>query len=504
MFHFQQGLYRDVAYHGLSFRRRRQIHGDVGRVIERRAGEDWVSSSELLSLHFHEARDWSRSWRYSVIAGDRAQSKYAHAEAADFYRRALDVPTAHRPEPEAVSAVAESMADALELNGQFDRAQDALTLARRTRRDPAGTVRLMRKEGVIRERQAKYSQALRWYGRGLSAATRLDATRAKVAEGELALAYAGVRFRQGRLHDSIEWAHRAEALAKEFDDDKMLAHASYLLMIGYGVLRRPEVAEYRALPLQLFDRLGDLVGQANVLNNLGVDAKDESRWAEARDYYERSRLAREEVGDVIGAATATNNIAEILSDQGHLDEAERLFDQALRAWRRSGYEVGVAVATSYLGRLHARRGEFDIARQMLAEAVERFEKIGASHFVLETKTFQLECEVLAGNGREAAAAAGPVFELADEIGDPLLEAMLLRSKAWAHFVTGEYEQAEELADRCLAIGESIGCDYEVALTLIMRGQVRAATGRDRTEDHRRARALLDQLGVVSLPQLTRN
>ena len=500
LFHFQQGLYREVAYEGLSFRRRRQIHGDLGRVLERRAGEDWETSSELLSLHFHEARDWKRSWRYSVIAGDRAQSKYAHGEAAEFYGRALAVPSQHRPTPQAVAAVAESMGDVLELNAQFDRAGDSLRLARRMCADPGAQVRLMRKEGVIRERQGKYTQALRWYGRGLSSTGELEARAGKAEEGELSLAYAGVRFRQGKLLDTLEWAHRAERLAREIDDPQMLAHASYLLMIGYGVLRRPEVVKYRELPLRLFEELGDLVGQANVLNNLGVEAHDESRWSEALDYYERSRLARDEAGDVIGAATAANNIAEILSDQGHLEDAEGLFDEALRAWRRAGYEVGVAVGTAYLGRLYARRGDYDDARLMLADAVERFERIGASHFVLETKAYQLECEVLAGNGRAAIADIEPLFEMAAELGDPLLEAVLLRAKGWAHLIEREYEQVEELANRCVILSESVGSLYEAALALIMRGQALRATGRDRTEDHRRAREMLTELGVVSLPR----
>jgi hypothetical protein len=38
------------------------------------------------------------------------------------------------------------------------------------------------------------------------------------------------------------------------------------------------------------------------------------------------------------------------------------------------------------------------------------------------------------------------------------------------------------------------------MALIMRGQVKPATGRDRTDDHRRARELLSELGVVSLPR----
>ena len=428
---FQEGLYREVAYNGLSFLRRRDLHGRVGRELERRAGEDWVSTSELLSLHFHEARDWDRSWRYSVIAGDRAESKYAHAEAADFYRRALEVPCTHRPSPAAVAAVAESLGDVLEMSGQFDDATAALNLARKSREDRSDHVRLMRKEGVICERQGKYTQALRWYGRGLTAASELHQPQASNAEGELALAYAGVRLRQGRLRDSITWAHRAERIANQVGDTKMLAHSSYLLMNGYGMLRLPEAVAYRLIPLALFEQLGDLTGQANVLNNLGVECSEESEWIEALDYYQRSRVLRDEVGDVIGAATAALNIGEILSNQGHLDEAERLFTEAGRAWRRSGYEVGIAVATSYAGRLQARRGEYDLARTMLADAVERFEKMGASHFVVETKAFQLECEVLAGSGRSAAEAAGPLLIAARTVGDPLLKAVILRAQGWA-------------------------------------------------------------------------
>ena len=497
---FQQGLYREVAYQGLSFRRRRQIHADVGRILERRAGEDWETSSELLSLHFHEAQDWVRSWRYSVIAGDSARRKYAHAEAAEFYGRALETPARHHPQPQAVAAVAESMADALEMNGQFDRAGQVLSLARRIHDTAPAGVRLMRKAGVICERQGKYSQALRWYGRGLNTLDQLDAPAARRAEGELALAYAGVRYRQGRMRDLIDWARRAETIAREIDDSKMLAHSSYLLLIGYGVLKRPEVAHYRELPLQLFEQLGDLVGQANVLNNLGADAFYESRWTEALDFYQRSRRARDAAGDLIGGATASLNIGEILSDQGHLDEAEALLNEALRSFRRAGYEVGIAVATSYSGRLQARRGDYEAAKAMFEDAIARFEAIGASHFVLETRAFEAEYKVLAGDADEVLDIVGPLLEAAREIEDPLLETILQRTRAWAHLIKGDYEAAEPLAHQCLELSHAVDSLYEEALSLIMLGQVYDATGRDRTPHHARAREILTDLGVVSLPR----
>ncbi|MGB7877122.1 MAG: tetratricopeptide repeat protein, partial [Ilumatobacteraceae bacterium] len=257
---------------------------------------------------------------------------------------------------------------------------------------------------------------------------------------------------------------------------------------------------YLSVPLPLYEQIGDLVGQANVLNNLGVDAQDESRWKDALSCYDRSRRLYAEVGDVIGSATAALNIGEILSNQGLLDEAEPLFDEAARACRRAGYEVGVAVATCYHGRLLARRGDYDTAREMLADALTRFERIGASHFAVETKAFQLECEVLAGNGRSAAAAAPPLLAEARDVGDPLLETIVLRALGWAHLIEGDYAEAERIADQCLQLSEEVGSRYETALALIMRGQALDRTGRDRKPDHTRAREILTDLGVVVLPR----
>jgi tetratricopeptide (TPR) repeat protein len=501
VYRFRQGLYREVAYHGLAFRRRRELHGEIGRVLERRAGEDWASNSELLSLHFHEAQDWTRSWRYSVIAGDLARSKYAHREAATFYGRALSVPPSHRPAPAAVADVAELRSDELLLGGDFEGAEAALRQARRLRTDTKDLIRLFRKTGVVMERLGKYTQALRWYGRGLVATKTLGEPDASLAEGDLALAYSGVRFRQGRLHDALKWAHRAEAIARRLGDARILAHGAYLLTAGYAMLRRPEVSQYDQISLPLFEQLGDLVGQGNVLNNLGVNARDDSKWNEALDYYRRARAVREEVGDVIGADTANINIAELLSYQGHLEEAEALFLATIRSCRRTGYEIGHGVAASNLGRLAARLGDFDRARTLQADAIGRLERVGATYQVLEAKVMQVECETLARNGALALDMAEPLLAEIRAFDDPLLEPILLRIVAWAHLVAGDDEAAERVATECIEQCRNEGLLYEEALCLILIGQLQAARGGDRTAAHRRARELLVQLGVVQLPVL---
>ena len=87
---FRHDLVRATAYEGLSFRRRRDIHGRVGIALEHRLGARADEEAALLSLHFHEAGNFEKSWDYAVQAGDRATASFANVVAAELYQRALD------------------------------------------------------------------------------------------------------------------------------------------------------------------------------------------------------------------------------------------------------------------------------------------------------------------------------------------------------------------------------------------------------------------------------
>ena len=85
---FRHALVRDAAYEGLPYRRRRELHERVGETIERAAATP-EDEAELLSLHFFHAHEFAKAWRYSRVAGERAQAIYANVEAAAFFERAL-------------------------------------------------------------------------------------------------------------------------------------------------------------------------------------------------------------------------------------------------------------------------------------------------------------------------------------------------------------------------------------------------------------------------------
>ncbi|MGH2997611.1 MAG: hypothetical protein ACRDM9_14940, partial [Gaiellaceae bacterium] len=235
-FRFRQAVFRDVAYEGLSYKRRRELHRRVAEVYEERTRPDDPEAAELLSLHWSRAGDHERTWRYSLVAGDRAQAKHANVEAAGFYRRALEsarrLPALDASE---VARVWAALGDAAELAGRYTEAAEAYRSGRRLAEAQLGPQPgLLLKEGVMRERSGQYAEALRWYTRGLVAAERLaDEEDRRAHRVKLTLAYAGVRLRQGLFRDCIRRCRAAVEDAQDADDLRSLAHAYYLMHLAY-------------------------------------------------------------------------------------------------------------------------------------------------------------------------------------------------------------------------------------------------------------------------------
>jgi tetratricopeptide (TPR) repeat protein len=272
--------------------------------------------------------------------------------------------------------------------------------------------------------------------------------------------------------------------------------------------------------LAIYEELGDLVGQGNALNNLGISAYYGGRWGEALEFYERSREARVRSGDVVGAATAENNIAEILSDQGELDQARLLLESARATWDGAGYRIGAAFATSNLGRLRARHGDIDAGRRLLGEALDEFTAIRSLGAVAETRLRLRECDVLAG---AFAPAAQSLRQLLDEVrgkpGYEQIETSALRLLAAAEALAGRAGPAgaggfggggpgaggfggggpAELLDAAAEKATALDNPYELALSLATRsvlsrhGLVDRASGMD--SDGQMAGAIFATLGV---------
>jgi class 3 adenylate cyclase/tetratricopeptide (TPR) repeat protein len=481
---FRHDLVRAAAYEGLSFARRREIHAGVGEALERRS-TDAASQAGMLSLHFFQAAEWEKAWRYAVRGGDDARSKYANVDAATFYERALTAAASLEPPEQEIARVQEALGDVRELFASYDEADGAYVQALE---HGGRAARIMRKRGVVAERQGRYDDALALYDAG---APEADA-RESVA---LQLGRAIVLYRQGEIDDSARTSEEAAAAAIALDDREALANAYWIRALAEGDRGGP-AAEFLGLALPIFEELALLQMQVKVLQNTAVRAFYDSEWEKAVEYYRRTEEMARRAGDVLGSGIAALNHGELRLHQGRLEEAHELLEGALRTFRAAKYPIGQALTLVYLGHLAAEQSRFEDASTLFGAALEQLVAVGSKSLLIEADARRAQAYVLEGRHDEAAALSQDCLEREQETGEAgVRTALLERLLAVAAVQARRREDASPHFDASLRLGRELGADYEVGRTL----QAKVLTGFASDEELEEAEAIMARLGVVSLP-----
>ena len=491
---FRHDMVRLVAYEGLAYARRRELHRGVARVLVEQTGPIDDDRLGLLAMHFDRGHEYAEAWQYGRLAGRRAQDTYANVEAAARYERAIDNGRRADVPPVQLAEVAEALGDAAELAGRYEQAERGYRVARRLRVDDAAQPRLLRKEGVLRERAGRFDAAERWFKRGLSAAGRTTDPEGSSEAPHLAVGVAGARYRRRDLRGCIRWSHRALDEAVRIGDRRTEAHACYMLDAALSDLGETEAAAaYRWRALPIFEELDDFVGLANVLGNLGANILQEGDWVAAADWFEKSRAARRRAGDVVGLANTSHNLGELRSDQGRLEEAESLLREARRIWRASKYTMGVAGASSGLGRTLGRLGAIDEGLELLAQAAATFDELGIAAWVRECAARQ--ADVLALVGRFDAASRVAQRWLPECPPDEPATAILQRIEALAICLRDDPAAgADALRASALTAGTA-GSQYDVGLALAELARLPDRDPGERRTDADAAHAIAERLGV---------
>lgn len=123
--------------------------------------------------------------------------------------------------------------------------------------------------------------------------------------------------------------------------------------------------------------------------------------AESVTYFRR-------VGDHVGLASALNNLGCIQSELGQLEEAASSIEESIRVSRRTGNAYGLGSALHSLGYVNLFQAAFEKARPLLAEALLLFRDLGDVAAVGDTLEGLGHCAEAAGETYKAAVlwAAG--------------------------------------------------------------------------------------------------
>ena len=502
MVRFRRGLVREAAYAGLPFATRRRLHRLVGERLEQESvgGDD--AAADVLSRHFLLAGDLERGRRYAVAAAEHARRRFAFADAADSYRRALDAARRLHAPDAAVADLWEALGQALVHTGQPEAAIAAFAAARRlVRDDPVRSAQLRHRQACAAMDSGGVGAAVRYAQRGLRALDGVPDARADRCRALLVAIMAKLRQRQGRSAEAVRLCRQAIADGTRAGEDEAVACASYVL--DWALVESGEVpGGHSQRAIELYHRLGDIHAEAGVLNNLGNFAYRAGRWADAIDIWRRAADASLRAGDTADAAFGDGNVAELRSDQGRLAEAEELFARALRAFRATNQSWAIAYTLALMGRLAVRARRLEDAESLLADALARCRALNAERDAAFVELIMAEAAVAAGVPERALALTDGL--LARPSAEGRLMPNLHRVRGAALAQAGRSDAARLALVAALQSARAHAEDYEVANALdalLELGELTGTEPEDAGAMRRERDAILARLDVARLPSL---
>ncbi|MCL4544866.1 MAG: tetratricopeptide repeat protein [Chloroflexi bacterium] len=213
----------------------------------------------------------------------------------------------------------------------------------------------------------RYSEAHEWLGRvlALSELSTLphDHVRALYNAGTIALA-------EGDHRRAWDLLMRSVNLARNLEDPRDLA-----LALGSAAEVATHNREREAEPLlteslQIYQQVGDRLGEAKRLGQLGVLKAYAGELDRAETLLRDSVVRSQEAGDAVGVAHATAGLGLIATCLGDWDVAQARYEEALKLYRERRNRRGEGYTLCALAQIALHRRQLNSAGRLLLESLE--------------------------------------------------------------------------------------------------------------------------------------
>ena len=241
--------------------------------------------------------------------------------------------------------------------------------------------------GYIYNNQGNIPKALEHYGKSLQLQEEIgDKQGIATSLNNIGLIYQN----QGDIPNALEYLSKSMQLIKEIGDKRGIANSLNNIGSIYHKHGDPSVTsskedafrsgalkalEYHGKSLQLQEEIGNKVGIANSLNNIGFIYDNQGDLRKALEYYSKSLQLKEEIGDKQGIANSLTNIGFIYLAQHQLTAAKNYYEKAYQLSKELGYPKIIDKAASGLKRVYEQQGNFKLAYHYHQEEIQMRDSI---------------------------------------------------------------------------------------------------------------------------------
>jgi class 3 adenylate cyclase/tetratricopeptide (TPR) repeat protein len=459
MYSFKHALTQDVVYAGLLDRRRRQYHRAAGIGLEQLYAEHIEDVVELLAYHFGRSGDDEQAVDYDIAAAEKAQRRWANAEALAFFEDAL----------RRLGAMPDNEAN-----------------------------RRRRVDAVVKQAELMFA-----LGRHAEHVRAMEAIRPLIDATPDAQRRAAWYYWVGFLHSltgsrpeiSIGYCEQAREIAEAEGLEELRASADCCLchVFGYaGRLREALAAGERALPV--FEARGNIWWACRTLWGLSLTAIQLGDWARSLAYCRRGLEYGESVKDRRLRVVGSWRQGWTQIQQGQIEGGLRSCEHGL-ALSPSPFDAAMTRAVRAYGLIKLGQGEAGTTE--LAEQVAWFEQSRLSLTRTWYALWLADGYLLQAQAERARPLAEEVLKASRDAGYRYFEGVAQRIIGTS-LIDADRAAAEMHLAAALDILEEIGAQNELAKTLVARAQLSRAAGDSAAARPllERARDIFEALGTI--------
>jgi len=443
---FRHVFTQESVYDSLLLSDRRQLHQNIGEVLEAAlAGElDEGEGPLLLAYHFEQSGDKVRALKYLRQAAANAVRRYANQEARSLYSRALALldPSDYAGRWELLAGLEkildrlgerEQQADLLtQMQTLAQLLQDDIRLARTHNRRAAyfdkiseyqasaeaaeAGLRLARRSGnehlqaqslnslaLAAWRRFDYSEVQKWALQALEALKVVGDPVTRIAS-LFHLGKAG--YRLGQYDLALHYIQAARELAREMDNRE--GEATSHLILGWIYQRLGDYQQaaihYQAV-LDIRRAIGDRYGEATALSHLGWLAYDRREAQTGLDYCQKALDISYSISDRENEAYALSGMGLNYEQLGQLDMAAASYRAALAIHQSIGAATLAVFDQAGLARIALAQGKLDSAGAYIEPVVAWVQAGNAQKFWDPWIIYRSGYQVLTAIGDTANARA---------------------------------------------------------------------------------------------------
>ncbi|MFO7792185.1 MAG: BREX system ATP-binding domain-containing protein [Candidatus Saliniplasma sp.] len=483
---FSHPLVKMAAYRSISLLKRKKLHERVANTLKKVYEDEIEEYYSDLAMHLEKCGRTEEAIEYYMLTGDRDELVYAHEEAIEMYKKALEL-VESEPKEDMKEKILERLADVYNVLGFYNKSEEYYLEAMGSTEEKIKQQRIYRKMADIDLKKSSFDSSVKKVDHGLNMIKTESSSEerckllkikgwalkfkgkskmaAEIFGEEMALAESlndpkligealhdlgTLHLRSGDYKNAEDHLKRSIEYRKEAGDERGLSKTYNNIAFVYKVFDDIDLSlEYSQKSLEIIKKIGDKRGMAVAFQNIGNLHFMKKEFKKAEDSHRRALEIFKRIDNQMGMAMAFDSIGLVYYEMGDMHKALEYHKKGLAISEDIGEDLGIALSSASLGTVLMEQDELGDALGQYERALEIFGRLGDKHNLAITEVHIGDIYLYRGDSQQALIHYINAKKILEEIEGEPKEPRVHIKLAEGYIEDGDMEKAIEQTEKAM-------------------------------------------------------